>query len=130
MSTNIFFNHVSSWIDSYYNADSMEWLRRFIDNSQQPDDIKSKLQGLVDKRQAVIKGTPYFKPFDGKSILMDTALKNTDHPKLFTSRYRALCEVTKLRLAGYDAAVDDNKTFFRVKLLSASTINIIEPINN
>ena len=123
MINNMFYNHVSSWIASYYNADSLEWMRRFIANSNEEDEIKERLLREVDRKMASLLNMPFFTHHDGMQLLMNEHC----HPKVFTTRYAAMCEVTQLRVMGYDVRLLEGGVFFRIQLVRAAPINFVEP---
>ena len=122
MNTNQFQNHVSSWIDSYYNAEALEWLRRFINNSAQPQEVKDALNKQVDLKIASLTNSPVFDKYNGTTYLMD----RHGHPDVFTTRYAALGKVAQLRLMGYDAQLVEGNAFFRIQLVGYKTIEGIE----
>src|ERR1700754_120022 len=94
-----FYSHVSSWIKSYHNADALEWLRRFINSSQQPVEVKKKLHREIDLKIAVLKNKPCFAEVSGSTYLAD----HHGHPKVYTTRFSAICKVAELKMRGYEA---------------------------
>ncbi|MCB0699850.1 MAG: hypothetical protein KDC11_08370 [Chitinophagaceae bacterium] len=121
MKQNMFYKHVSSWIDSYYNADAFEWLRRFIDNSSQPGEVKDRLQREVNRKVASLTDMPFFGTHDGMQLLMDDHC----HPQIFTTRYAAMNKMVQLRLKGYDARLLEGGSFFRIQLVQPAPINVL-----
>lgn len=112
MDTNEFQKHVSSWIDSYYNAEALEWLHRFINNSRQPQEVKDALNKQVDLKVALLTNAPLFDQYKGKTYLMD----KHGHPEVFTTRYAVLNKLAEVRKHGYDAELETTGTFFRIRL--------------
>lgn len=125
MEKNMFYNHVSSWIDSYYNAEALEWLRRFINNSAQPLEMKDRLQREVDRKIASLTNMPFFGSYDDMKLLMDEHC----HPQIFTTRYAAMSKVAQLRIMGYDARLLEGNSFFRIQLVQSAPVNFISPVN-
>ena len=122
----MFYNHVSSWIDSYYNADALDWLRRFVLGSQQPQEIKDSLLLLIEQKTAKIKEEPFFWKHDDMQLLMQGNGKNP-HPQTFTTRYAAMSKVATLRLMGYDVRLVEGSAFFRIQLVQPEPINCVKP---
>lgn len=125
MEKNMFYNHVSSWIESYYNAEALEWLRRFINNSDQAYEIKNRLEREVDRKIASLTNMPFFGKYDDMQLLMDERC----HPQIFTTRYAAMSKVAQLRIMGYDARLLEGGVFFRIQLVQPAPINFISPVN-
>lgn len=121
----MFYNHVSSWIDSYYNAEALEWLRRFICNSSQPQEVIDRLQREVDRKMASLTNMPFFGACDGMQLLMDEHC----HPQVFTTRYAAMSKVAQLRIMGYDARLLEGNAFYRIQLVQSAPVNFISPVN-
>ena len=71
MEQNMFYDHVSSWIDSYFNPEALQWMRRFVDNSAQPRDIKDSLHQKIDRKLATLRNVPVFEDRNGIKLLMD-----------------------------------------------------------
>lgn len=125
MEKNMFYNHVSSWIDSYYNAEALEWLRRFINNSAQPQEMKDRLHREVDRKLASLTNMPFFGKYDDMQLLMDEHC----HPQIFTTRYAAMSKVAQLRIMGYDARLLEGNAFYRIQLVQSAPVNFISPVN-
>ncbi len=121
MENNMFYDHVSSWINSYYNADALIWLRRFIDNSTQPYEVKDRLHREVDRKMATLLNMPYFTKHDDMQLLMD----EYDHPQIFTTRYAATNKIVELRRAGYDVRLLEGGAFYRIQLVQPAPINLV-----
>jgi hypothetical protein len=112
MEANKFYNHVSSWIKSYRNAEALHWLRKFINNSQQPEAIKDKLHAEIDWKIEGLKQKPAFAMNNGTCYLAD----DEGHPKVFTTRFSAVCKVAELKMKGYEAELKPGSVFYRIKL--------------
>lgn len=95
-----FYQHVSSWIKSYHNPDALYWLRRFINNSTEPLHIKEQLHREIDYKDAALRNQPFFCNALGQYFLVDHA----GHPRIYTTRFAAICKVAELKLKGYDVA--------------------------
>lgn len=127
MEQTMFYKHVSSWIDSYYNAEALEWLHRFVNNSPQEGEIKERLHMEIDRKIASLTDAPFFCKYDGMEMLMDETLKENQHPKVFTTRYAALNKVIELRTKGYDARLVEGNAFYRIQLVQPAPIDIRQP---
>ena len=121
MEKNMFYHHVSNWINSYYNADALEWLRRFITNSQQSYEIKDRLHREVDRKLASLRNMPFFGMYDDMQVLMD----DNCHPQIYTTRYAAMSKVTELRLMGYDVRLLEGNVFFKIQLVQSAPITCV-----
>jgi|GEM_PF-1559150 len=121
MEKNMFYQHVSSWIESYYNADALEWLRRFINNSMQPQEMKNRLHREVDRKIASLTNTPFFGKYDDMELLLDEHC----HPQIFTTRYAAMNKVVQLRVMGYDARLLEGNAFYRIQLVQSAPVNFL-----
>lgn len=118
--SNAFYKHVSSWIDGYYNAESLEWLRRFVDNSDQPEDIKKALNKEIDLKVAYITGTPAFSVTNGKTYLVDKH-GNAD---VITTHYAAMNKKAQLDKLGYITELESTGTFYKIVLNGKHTMTI------
>lgn len=125
MEKNMFYKHVSSWIESYYNAEALEWLRRFISNSNQAQELKERLFREVDRKIAALTNMPFWGEYDGMQLLMDEHC----HPQIFTTRYKTMSKVAQLRLMGYDARLLEGGVFFRIQLVQPAPVNFLSPVN-
>lgn len=125
MEKSMFYTHVSSWIESYYNAEALEWLRRFVNNSGQGQEVKDRLQREIDRKIAALTDMPFLGLYDGMQLLMDQHC----HPHIFTTRYAANSKVTQLRIMGFDARLLEGGAFFRVQLVQPMPVNFISPVN-
>lgn len=121
MEKNMFYHHVSSWIDSYYNADALEWLRRFINNSMQPVEMKERLHREVDRKMASLSNMPFFGKYDDMQLLMDEHC----HPQIYTTRYAAMSKIVQLRVMGYDARLLEGNAFYRIQLVQSAPVNFL-----
>jgi hypothetical protein len=118
MEPNKFYVHVSSWIKSYRDADALHWLRKFINQSGQPYEIKEKLHAEIDGKIAGLKHRPHFAPTNGDHILAD----EQGHPKVFTTRYSAVCKVAELKMKGYEVELKPGSAFYRIKLTKSAPV--------
>lgn len=123
MEKSMFYKHVSGWIDSYYNAEALEWLHRFVNNSTQPVDVKERLHMEIDRKIASLTNAPFFCKHDGMKLLMDQDLNDQEHPQIFTTRYAAMSKVIELRLMGYDVRLLEGNTFYRIQLIQPAPIH-------
>lgn len=123
MEQTMFYKHVSSWINSYYNADALEWLHRFIRNSNQPLEMKKRLHREVDRKIASLNNMPFFCEYDDMQLLMDDSLTDREHPQIFTTRYMAMSKVIELRMMGYDARLLEGNSFYRIQLVQPAPVN-------
>lgn len=57
MQKTMFHDCVSGWIDHYQNVAALEWLKRFIKNSGQKDDVKASLNNKIDAKVALLTDT-------------------------------------------------------------------------
>lgn len=122
----MFYKHVSSWINSYYNAEALEWLHRFINNSNQAAELKERLHREVDRKIASLTNMPFFCEYDGMQLLMDLELTDREHPQIFTTRYVAMSKLIELRKLGYDARLVEGRAFYRIQLVQPAPINILQ----
>jgi hypothetical protein len=125
MEKTMFYHHVSGWIESYYNAEALEWLRRFVNNSNQRQEIKDSLGREIDRKIAALTDMPFFSTYDDMQLLMD----EQGHPQIFTTRYAAMSKVAQLRIMGFDARLLEGGVFFRIQLVQPAPINFISPVN-
>lgn len=116
-----FLDTVSSWIESYTNADALIWLRAFINRSPQPEDIKKQLHLRIDRKLSQLTSKPFFGEVNGERLLMD----DNCHPVIFTTRYKAMQKVTDLYMRGYEAAIVEG-TFYKIKLVQIPILEVPE----
>ncbi len=119
MEQNFFYRHVSKWIRSYYNADALEWLHRFINNSNEPAEVKVRLHREVDRKIASLRNMPYFSLHDDMQLLMD----KEGYPMIFTTRYAAMNKLAELTVMGYDVRLLEGNAFYRIQLIQPAPIN-------
>lgn len=112
MEPNRFYTHVSSWIKSYRNPEALHWLRKFINNSGQPLEVREKLHAEIDLKVSGLKHKPAFAMKNGEYFLVD----NEGHQKVFTTRFSAVCKVAELKMKGYEAELHPGTVFYRIKL--------------
>lgn len=122
MEPNKFYEHVSNWVKSYRNADALEWLRNFIDNSLQPVEIQNKLHREIDMKVAGLRHLPCFATTasgDNERVL----LNEDGHAKVFTTRFSAICKVAELKMKGYSVELKPGDAFYRIKLTQTALID-------
>lgn len=118
MEPNKFYMHVSSWIKSYRSPDALFWLRKFINNSGQPWEIKEKLHHEIDLKISGLKNMPSFALKNGDYYLVD----DEGHAKVFTTRFSAVCKLAELKMKGYEAALQPGSVFYRIRLTEPAPI--------
>lgn len=123
MKAQAFEKHVTGWINSYTNIDSLSWLESFVNQSSQSEVLKLKLIQKIDQKKAVLEGRPYFVFQKGSRFLAD---KTSGHPELWMSKHDAQTKVTALRILGYDVTLFDTGVFYKVHLLSDEKVNFVE----
>jgi hypothetical protein len=114
-----FYDHVSKWIKSYHNADALEWLRKFINSSQQPVHIKEKLHREIDIKIAALKNKPCFADINGDTWLVDYE----GHPRVYTTRFSAIVKLAELKMRGYNAELAPGNVFYRIRLAEPAPID-------
>src|SRR5262245_61419156 len=107
MESNKFYMHVSSWIKSYRSAEALHWLRKFINSSLQPNEVKEKLHSEIDWKVAGLQQKPYFGRKNDEHYLID----DQGHPKVFTTRYSAVAKLAELRMYGYSVELKPGNVF-------------------
>lgn len=121
-----FYTHVSKWIKSYHNADALEWLRKFINTSQQPDETKQRLHREIDWKIAALKNAPEFREIDGVRYLVDYE----GNPKVYTTRFSAICKVAELKMRGFAAELVPGTVFYRIKCTEPVATDKLLDINS
>jgi len=112
METNKFYEHVSSWINSYTNPEALEWLRRFVNNSFQSQAVKEQLHREIDWKIAGLRNRPAFGEVNGDTFLVD----EQGHPRVYTTRFSAICKLAELKMKGYEAELRPGDVFYRIAL--------------
>jgi hypothetical protein len=112
MEQNKFYEHVSSWIGSYHNPEALEWLRRFVNNSFQAQEVKEQLHREIDWKICSLRNRPCFSEVGEDLFLVD----EQGHPKVYTTRFSAICKLAELKLKGYDAELKPGSVFYRITL--------------
>ncbi len=115
MESNQFYECVSGWIKSYRNPEALQWLRKFVNNSLQPQEVKEKLHCEIDWKIAGLQHQPAFAEKQGLTYLVD----DNGHPKVFTTRFSALCKVAELKMKGYEVELKPGSVFYRIQLTPA-----------
>jgi hypothetical protein len=119
MTQDYYYKHVSGWIKTYRDTEALGWLRRFINNSTQPHEIKDRLHKEIDLKMAGLEQKPHFTEMNGITLLADAH----GHPEVFTTRFSALCKLTELQLKGYNVSLKPGKVFYRIKLNEQVAVN-------
>lgn len=115
MNSEMYYQQVKRWIGTYRDAAPLSWLRRFVDNSQQPKEIKDKLHNEINKKIAQIENKPWFAKWkDDKKYLTD----NNGYPEIYTTRFAAMNKLIQLKKQGYDVDLHKGMAFFRIELKS------------
>ncbi len=109
-----FYTHVSKWIRSYYNPDSLDWLVKFVENSIEPDEVKAKLIREIKVKKSHLLNEACFTDFDGTMLLTD----RTNNPVIYTTRYAAITKLAELTNKGYNVQLVEGNCFFRIEQLS------------
>ncbi len=126
MNSTMYYEQVKRWIDSYRDAGPLEWLRRFVDNGQQPEDVKRKLYREIDRKIACLNNMPFFAKWDDDvTYLMD----EQGYPEVFTTRYRAVGRIIELRKYGFDVRILKGSAFFRIQLIQSAPIDEHQPLD-
>lgn len=120
-----FYKHVSSWIQSYYNADALEWLRRFIENSNQNASVKQRLLNELELQKAKLTGKFHFKHYDNATYLMDAH----GYPEVFTTRYAVMQKLYDISKHGYIAEPVTTGSFYRIRLTGFEAFKSEDIIN-
>lgn len=117
-----FINKVIGWIKGYNHPGCInqldEQIRKFVDNSDKPEDVKKYLNAFIDMQLATIKGIPWFATDekDGCKYLAD----NNAHIKVYTWKLGAGPEFLKWYLLGYPVELVKVGVFYRIKLTTAN----------
>lgn len=119
MEANQFYACVSSWIKSCRNTESLQWLRRFVNSSLQHHGVKEQLHREMDQKLARLQHLPCFAEKLGHTYLAD----DNGHPKVFTTRFSAICKVTELKMKGYEVELKPGSVFYKIKLTTPAPIN-------
>lgn len=111
-SGNIFYTRVSSWIRSYRNPDALDWVRRFVDNSNEPVEIKEQLYREIDYKETRLLQMPGFTKVADGTFLSD----EKGQPRVYATRFGAVCKLAELALKGYDVELKEFGTQYRIAL--------------
>ncbi|MEZ5018371.1 MAG: hypothetical protein R2800_15025 [Flavipsychrobacter sp.] len=126
MNNEMYYEQVKRWIDSYRDAGPLSWLRRFVDNSQQPEEVKQRLYREIDRKIACLNKTPWFAKWnDDIRYLMD----QNGYPEVFTTRYSAVNKIIQLRKYGFDVRLIKGSAFFRIQLIQSAPIDEHQPLD-
>lgn len=122
----IFYEQVLRWINSYRDADPLQWLRRFVENSTQPFEVKRALNREIDRKVAALNNAPWFSVWEDDVVyLMD----KHGGPALYTTRYRAIEKLAQLRRYGYDVRLMKGDAFYRIQLIQPAPIDVHQPLD-
>jgi hypothetical protein len=119
METNKFYEHVSSWINSYQNPEALEWLRRFVNNSFQSQAVKEQLHREIDWKIAGLRNRPAFGEVGSDTFLVD----ELGNPRVYTTRFSAICKLAELKMKGYDAELRPGDVFYRIALQNENPVD-------
>ena len=119
MEQNKFYEHVSSWINSYQNLEALEWLRRFVNNSFQSQAVKEQLHREIDWKIAGLRNRPAFSEVGDSTYLVD----DMGHPRVYTTRFSAICKLAELKMKGYDAELRAGDVFYRIVLQTETPVD-------
>ncbi len=112
---NIFYNRVSGWVKAYRNTDALDWVRKFVNNSEQSQDIKDKLHKEIDYKEQKLRAKAGFVTHENEQYLA------TDKGELakWHTRFGVVCKCAELALKGYDVeVVQKAEDLFLIKLNS------------
>jgi hypothetical protein len=113
MKENIFYNRVSSWIRSYRNPEALEWLRRFVDNSAEPADVKLQLYREIAYKETRLRQMPVFTESDHHTYLAD----EKGGVRIYATRFGAVCKLAELALKGFEVELEQQDNgHFRISL--------------
>ena len=121
MMEKIFVMHVSKWINAYDNVNTLEWLEKFINSSNQREEIKSMLRSMLQQRVNAIAAIPRFTKVNDDIYLMD----EYGLPGIFNKKYTAIKKVVQLKQLGFTATVMDDYNYYRIRLINSAPINPI-----
>lgn len=121
MMKNIFFNHVSKWIASYNDTEALEWLRKFIDQSNQSEEIKIGLRIKLQKKIFTLNNSPKFTRVNEDVYLMD------EHglPGVFDKKFTAVKKIIQLKQMGFSATIMQDYNYYRIRLINPALMNPI-----
>lgn len=119
MKENIFYNRVSSWIRSYRNPEALEWLRRFVDNSNEPAEVKLQLYREINYKETRLRQMPGFTVNNGNTYLAD----DKGSVRVYATRFGAVCKLAELALKGFEVELEQTGTQFRITLSAPAPVN-------
>jgi hypothetical protein len=119
MKENIFYNRVSSWIRSYRNPEALEWLRRFVDNSTEPAEVKVQLYREIDYKETRLRQMPSFTCVSEGTFLAD----ENGGVRVYNTRFSAVCKLAELALKGYEVELKQEGTQFRITLSAPAPVS-------
>jgi hypothetical protein len=119
MKENIFYNRVSSWIRSYRNPEALEWLRRFVDNSTEPADVKLQLYREIDYKETRLRQMPSFTCNSQGTFLAD----DKGAVRVYATRFSAVCKLAELALKGFEVELEQQEdSHFRIVLSAPAPV--------
>ncbi|MBS1771459.1 MAG: hypothetical protein JST82_01275 [Bacteroidetes bacterium] len=119
MENSTFYNHVSSWVRSHRNPETLDSIRNFVDRALQPLDIKEKLYREINYKETILRRQPGF-TVSGDA----TYLANDDgNPRVYMSRFSAVCKLAELTLKGYEVELQQSGTQYRITLSEPAPVN-------
>ncbi len=123
MKENVFYNRVSSWIRSYRNPDALEWLRRFVDNSTEPAEVKTQLYREIDYKEKRLRQQPSFTVTPSGTYLAD----DKGATKVYATRFSAVCKLAELTLKGYEVELEQTEQQFKIILNQTEKLTVCQP---
>jgi hypothetical protein len=120
MEQQIFYSHVSNWVRSHRNPETIETLRNFVDKALQPADIKERLYREIDYKESILRRQPSF------TVNEDTTYLAGDDgaPRLYASRFSAVCKLAELTLKGYDVELMQNNNQYLITLSNTAPVHM------
>lgn len=115
---------ICSWINSYENPDAVMSFRKYVDNTQLPDEMKEQLQLQINCRVAHLNNEPYFHHIDGEFYLMN----ENGAVRMFTS-FGALVVSIVLKLRGFKVKMMPGD-FYKVALhevIPVENFEVVKP---
>jgi len=121
MEQNIFYNHVSNWVRSHRNPETMETLRNFVDKALQPAEVKEKLYREIAYKESILRRQPTFVVTEEHTLLAD----ESGQPRVYASRFSAVCKLAELTLKSYSVELLQNNHLFYIILSEPAPVNSI-----
>lgn len=119
MEQHIFYNHVSNWVRSHRNPETIETLRNFVDKALQPAEVKERLYREIDYKESILLRQPSFTVNNTTTYLAD----EDGTPRFYASRFSAVCKLAELTLKGYDVELEQNNNQYFITLSRTAPVN-------